>query len=48
VWSAIGQVNAMLLRPFRQQVDVETTALLLVLLLCAAGAWHLVLERVEI
>lgn len=38
----------MLLRPFRTKIDVETAALLLVLLLAAAGAWHLVLERVEL
>lgn len=44
----IGQVNGMLLRPFREPVDLETAVLLLVLLGLAAGAWHLVLERVEL
>lgn len=46
--ATIAAVAGTLARPFRQSVDMETTALLLVLLLCAAGAWHLVLERVEL
>jgi len=44
----IAQVNSMLIRPFRQQVDIETLALVLALLLVAAGMWHMVLERVEL
>ncbi len=46
--STIGQVNAMMLRPFRQRVDLTTVVLMLILLLALAGQWHLVLERVEI
>lgn len=46
--SSVTQLQATLLRPFRQQVDLTTVALLLVLLLAAAGQWHLVLERVEL
>jgi len=46
--ATIGQVNAMLLRPFRQRVDIETLVLLLALLLVATGSWHLILERVEL
>ncbi len=43
----VGQVNSMLLRPFRQQVDMVTVALVLVLLLAASGMWRLVLERID-
>lgn len=46
--STIAAANALLTRPFRKRVDVETTALLLALLIVAAGLWHLVLERVEL
>jgi hypothetical protein len=46
--STVGAVNSTVLRPFRQQVDITTVALLLVLLLAVAGQWHLVLERVEV
>jgi hypothetical protein len=46
--ATLAQINAMVLRPFRQRADLPTVALLLVLLLAAAGAWHLVLERVEL
>jgi hypothetical protein len=42
-----GQVNAMLLRPFRQRVDIGNAALLFVLVLALAGQWHLVVEKVE-
>jgi len=45
---AVAQVNAMMLRPFRQRVDLESVVLLLVLLLVITGGWHLVLERVEL
>ncbi len=48
VFSTAGNVNGMLLRPFRQRVDLTTVTLLMVLLLVIAGQWHLVLERVEI
>lgn len=41
-------VNTLLTRPFRQEVDIETVVLTLALVLFAAGAWHLVLETVEI
>jgi hypothetical protein len=44
----VKQLNAMVLRPFRTSVDLETVALLLALLMVAAGAWHLVLERIEL
>jgi uncharacterized membrane protein len=44
----IAQLNAMVLRPFRTQVDIETVALLLALLMVSAGLWHLVLERIEL
>ncbi len=37
----------MLLRPFRQQVDLATVALVLVLLLAGSGMWHLVLARID-
>lgn len=47
-FATISQVQQMALRPFRQQVDIEMTVLLLALLLVAAGAWHMVLERVEL
>lgn len=43
----LGQVNAMLLRPFRQRVDLPTVVLVLVLLLAGSGMWHLVLERLD-
>ncbi len=43
----VGRVNAMLLRPFRQRVDLVTVALVLVLLLVAGGMWHLVIERID-
>jgi hypothetical protein len=46
--STAGQIHAMLLRPFRRQVPLLDTVLLLVLLLALAGQWHLVIERVEI
>lgn len=45
---AIGQVDAMLKRPFRQMVDLELVFLLLAFLLVAAGAWHMVVERLEL
>ena len=44
----IAQLNGMVQRPFRQSVDLVTVALLLALLMTAAGAWHLVLERIEL
>lgn len=44
----IGQIASMAVRPFRTEVDLETTALLLALLLVACGGWHLVLERLEL
>lgn len=47
LFSTAGAVNAMLLRPFRQSVDIGNVVLLLVLLLAIAGQWHLVLERVD-
>lgn len=43
-----SQINTLLLRPFRQEVDLETVSLLIVLVLVASGMWHLVLERVEL
>lgn len=46
--ATIGAVNRAMLRPFREPVDATTVALLMVLLLAAAGAWHIVLERVEL
>lgn len=46
--ATVGQVNAMLWRPFRTRVDLETAVLLLALLLVVTGGWHLVLERVEL
>lgn len=46
--ATIARVNATLARPFREVVDVETVALILALLLVAAGGWHLVLERLEL
>lgn len=48
VAATIGLVNQAMLRPFRQRVDIETVALLFVLLAVVAGGWHLVLERVEL
>ncbi len=42
------QVNAVALRPFRTEVDMTTVGLVLVLLLAAAGMWHLTLERIEL
>jgi uncharacterized membrane protein len=44
----LAQLNAMVLRPFRVQVDVGLVVLLLALLFVAAGAWHQVLDRVEL
>lgn len=41
-------VNDLLTRPFREEVDLETVFLTLALALFAAGAWHLVLEKVEL
>lgn len=46
--AAVGQICATVRRPFREQIDLETVVLLLALLLVAAGAWHMVLERVEL
>jgi hypothetical protein len=40
-------INATVLRPFRQRVDLLTAGLLLVLLLALAGQWHLIIETVE-
>lgn len=47
-FSAVGQVNAVLLRPFQQQVDLLTVALVLALLLVVSGLWHITLERIEL
>lgn len=47
VWQTASRINAMLLRPFRQQVDITTAVLLFVLLLTIAGQWHLILAKVE-
>lgn len=47
VTGTVASINALLLRPFQQQVDIVTVALLLVLLLALAGQWHIVIERVE-
>jgi hypothetical protein len=44
----LAQLNAMVLRPFRQTVDLETVVLLLALLMVAAGTWQLILERIEL
>jgi uncharacterized membrane protein len=44
----LKQLNGMVLRPFKQPVDLETVLLLLALLLIAAGGWHMVLERIEL
>ena len=44
----LAQINAMVTRPFRMPVDLETVVLLLTLLFVAAGTWHLVLERIEL
>jgi uncharacterized membrane protein len=44
----VVQLNAMVLRPFRVRVDIGLIVLLLALLSVAAGAWHLVLDRVEL
>lgn len=46
--SSILAANAILTRPFRQQVDVETVVLALALALIATGGWHLVLERIDL
>jgi hypothetical protein len=43
----IGQVNGMVLRPFRQRVDIWNVVLLLIILLAIAGQWHLVLQRID-
>jgi hypothetical protein len=47
-WQTVYAVNSMLLRPFRQRVDMELVALVLVLLLAIAGQWHLVVERIDV
>jgi hypothetical protein len=44
----VQRVNGILLRPFRQRVNLLDAALLLALLLAIAGMWHLVLERLEL
>ncbi len=44
----LAQLNAMVLRPFRQPVDLELVLLLLALLLIAAGGWNMVLDRIEL
>lgn len=46
--ATVTRVNGILLRPFRQRVNLLDAALLLVLLLAVAGMWHLVLERLEL
>jgi hypothetical protein len=43
-----SQINQMMLRPFRVEVDLETVALALALVLVATGGWHFILERVEL
>jgi hypothetical protein len=48
VLPTVAQLNRMVLKPFGEQVDVQTVALLLVLVLALAGAWHLTLERIEL
>jgi hypothetical protein len=46
--ATVQRVNGILLRPFRQRVNLLDAALLLALLLAIAGMWHLVLERLEL
>jgi hypothetical protein len=47
-FSSVGQVNRVLLRPFQQEVDLLTVALVLALLLVVSGLWHITLERIEL
>jgi hypothetical protein len=47
MFATIANANAILLRPFRQRVDVETVALALVFALFAAGAWHITLSTLR-
>lgn len=44
----IAGINALVLRPFRERVDIEGLVLLLVLATALAGMWHLVIERIEL
>lgn len=48
VVTAWRQINGMMLRPFQQEVDLETVVLVFALVLTASGAWHYVLERLEL
>jgi hypothetical protein len=48
IFETLLAVNDAVLRPFRQRVDLETITLLLIIALTVAGAWHIVLETVEL
>jgi hypothetical protein len=47
VIASIAAINAILIRPFRQRVDLETVSVAFVLLLAVAGGWSIVLDEVR-